>query len=114
MPTTTIAGRTIEVNEEGFLAHPDLPDLVERVDIYKWGHAMVRPTPGFIWGEERTRAQVGPARVHFAHSDLSATSASARGRKSTGASQRDQPNACWKPLADRQNPWRADEAARLR
>ena len=23
MPTTTIAGRTIEVNEEGFLAHPD-------------------------------------------------------------------------------------------
>ncbi len=52
-------------------AHPDLPDLVERVDIYKWGHAMVRPTPGFIWGEERTRAQAGPARVHFAHSDLS-------------------------------------------
>src|SRR5690606_41988905 len=51
-------------------AHPDLPDLVERVDIYKWGHAMVRPTPGFIWGEERTRAQAGPARVHFAHSDL--------------------------------------------
>ena len=23
MPTTTIAGRTLEVNEEGFLAHPD-------------------------------------------------------------------------------------------
>jgi TusE/DsrC/DsvC family sulfur relay protein len=23
MPTTTIAGRTLEVNEEGFLSHPD-------------------------------------------------------------------------------------------
>ena len=23
MPTTTIAGRTLEVNEEGFLTHPD-------------------------------------------------------------------------------------------
>ena len=52
-------------------AHPDLPDLVERVDIYKWGHAMVRPTPGFIWGRDRRQAQESLPRVHFAHSDLS-------------------------------------------
>jgi hypothetical protein len=53
-------------------AHPDLDSLVERIDIYKWGHAMVQPTPGFIWGEAR-RAATTPSLpgVHFAHSDLS-------------------------------------------
>jgi len=33
-------------------AHPDLEDRVERIDVYRWGHAMVRPTPGAIWGAE--------------------------------------------------------------
>ena len=32
--------------------HPDLEDLVERIDLYRWGHAMVRPTPGTLWGPE--------------------------------------------------------------
>ena len=31
--------------------HPGLEELVERVDVYRWGHAMVRPEPGVIWGE---------------------------------------------------------------
>jgi hypothetical protein len=52
-------------------AHADLDSLVERIDIYKWGHAMVLPTPGFIWGGSRRHAAVGLPRVHFAHSDLS-------------------------------------------
>src|SRR5512132_4058725 len=29
-------------------AHHDLPDLVSRLDVIRWGHAMARPTPGFL------------------------------------------------------------------
>jgi phytoene dehydrogenase-like protein len=52
-------------------AHPDLASLVDRVDVYLWGHAMVRPRPGFLWSDAlRAAAQpMGP--VHFAHTDLS-------------------------------------------
>jgi hypothetical protein len=57
-------------------AQPELPHLVERLDVCKWGHAMVRPTPGFLFGPHRRRAaepltRGGSARIHFAHSDLS-------------------------------------------
>ena len=53
-------------------AHPDLAEHLERIDLYKWGHAMVRPTPGFLLGAGR-KAALGAQldRVHFAHSDLS-------------------------------------------
>jgi hypothetical protein len=37
----------------------------------RWGHAMIRPRPGFVWGGAR-RAAARPYRaVHFANSDLS-------------------------------------------
>jgi hypothetical protein len=51
-------------------AHPDLLDRATRVDVWRWGHAMVRPTPGFVFGEARARAArpVGP--VHFAGADV--------------------------------------------
>ncbi len=52
-------------------AHPDLRKYVERIDIWRWGHAMIRPTPGFIWSGARQRAAAPLGRVHFAHSDLS-------------------------------------------
>lgn len=52
-------------------AHPDLRSLTERVDVMRWGHAMIRPGVGFRRGAER-RAAAQPYRgVHFAHSDLS-------------------------------------------
>jgi hypothetical protein len=52
-------------------AHPDIRELTERLDVMLWGHAMIRPRPGFLWGKER-RAAVRPYRgIHFAHSDLS-------------------------------------------
>lgn len=50
--------------------HPDIADCVSRVDIWRMGHAMVRPTPGFLASPLRRRA---PARVDglaFAHSDV--------------------------------------------
>jgi hypothetical protein len=52
-------------------AHPDLMDYLKRVDLWRWGHAMVRPSPGFIWGPERKAAAAPRGRVHFAHCDLS-------------------------------------------
>ena len=52
-------------------AHPDIRNLVERLDVVRWGHAMVRPRTGFMWGEAR-RAGAKPYRsIHFAHSELS-------------------------------------------
>jgi hypothetical protein len=48
-------------------AHADLPGLVERVDIVRWGHAMLRPTPGFLSNPVRRLAPEGG--VHFAHAD---------------------------------------------
>jgi phytoene dehydrogenase-like protein len=51
--------------------HPELRSLVSRLDVMRWGHAMIRPRPGFVWGQERRRA-AGPSRgIHFAHSELS-------------------------------------------
>ena len=52
-------------------AHPDLRDLVERVDIYLWGHAMVRPQPGTMWSERLQNASRPVGAIHFAHTDLS-------------------------------------------
>ncbi len=52
-------------------AHDGLERTVERIDVWRWGHAMVRPTPGLIWGDARRRAAEPIGRVHFAHSDLS-------------------------------------------
>jgi protoporphyrinogen oxidase len=52
-------------------AHANLDSLTERVDVMRWGHAMVTPVPGFIWGAERRRAAEPRGNVFFAHSDLS-------------------------------------------
>ncbi|HWA77985.1 MAG TPA: FAD-dependent oxidoreductase [Polyangiaceae bacterium] len=52
-------------------AHQGLEPLVERIDVYRWGHAMVTPLPGFIWGGARAKASEPLGRVVFAHSDLS-------------------------------------------
>lgn len=51
--------------------HPEIRALVRSVDIMRWGHAMVRPRPGFIWGESRRQFTRPFGRIHFAHSDLS-------------------------------------------
>lgn len=52
-------------------AHPGLADLVERVDVYLWGHAMVKPRPGFLWSEALTASARPLGHLHFAHTDLS-------------------------------------------
>ncbi|MEW5851189.1 MAG: FAD-dependent oxidoreductase [Myxococcota bacterium] len=52
-------------------AHADLVERVERVEVFRHGHAMVRPDVGFMWGADRRKAQEPLGRIHFAHCDLS-------------------------------------------
>jgi protoporphyrinogen oxidase len=52
-------------------AHPDIDELIEKLDVMRWGHAMIRPRPGFIWGGARIAAIKSYRGIHFAHSDLS-------------------------------------------
>ena len=52
-------------------ALPGLRSKVTRLDAWVWGHGMVLPKPGFIWGTERLEASRPAGPVHFAHSDLS-------------------------------------------
>jgi len=54
--------------------HPELQGHIERVDICLWGHAMVRPTQGFIWGKARRQALKQYPPIFFAHSDMSGIS----------------------------------------
>jgi protoporphyrinogen oxidase len=52
-------------------AHPALRTRVERIDVVRWGHAMVRPRPGALWSGARAAAAIPFRGVHLAHSDLS-------------------------------------------
>jgi glycine/D-amino acid oxidase-like deaminating enzyme len=52
-------------------AHTDIRALTSRLDVMRWGHAMIRPRTGFLWGGARQKAQRPFGPVHFAHTDLS-------------------------------------------
>jgi hypothetical protein len=52
-------------------AHADIRSQVERLDVMRWGHAMIRPRPGFIWGGARNSAVKPHRAIHFANTDLS-------------------------------------------
>lgn len=60
-----------DIMRELSVPHPDLPELVQRIDIWRNGHAMVRPTVGFVWGKARERILQPGRRLHLAHADLS-------------------------------------------
>ena len=55
-------------------ALPGLRARVTRLDAWVWGHGMILPKPGFIWGPERREASKPRGAIHFAHSDLSGLS----------------------------------------
>lgn len=52
-------------------AHPDLRSRVKRLDVMRWGHAMIQPKPGFRFSAARTGLAQAWKGIHFAHSDLS-------------------------------------------
>jgi len=56
------------------LVHPGIEEHIRQVDVWLWGHGMIRPVPGFIWGETRARMLEPHGHVVFAHSDMSGIS----------------------------------------
>lgn len=52
-------------------AHRDIRNCVSRVDIFRNGHAMIRPTPGFLANKERKSWQTGRERFYWASADVS-------------------------------------------
>lgn len=55
-------------------AHPGLRDRLTRIDIMRYGHAMIRPTPGFLTSAERRAIEELEGPLQFGASDLSGIS----------------------------------------
>ena len=52
--------------------HPNIRKLTTRLDIFRNGHAMRRPTPGSLWGGQREKlVNFRHPRIALAHADLS-------------------------------------------
>lgn len=52
-------------------AHPNVGQLVEFAEVVRWGHAMIRPTPGFVFGGARQEAAMPLGPICLANTDLS-------------------------------------------
>jgi glycine/D-amino acid oxidase-like deaminating enzyme len=52
-------------------AHPDVREHVERIELAFWGHGMIRPRVGTMFGGATPAATMPVGRIHFAHTDLS-------------------------------------------
>lgn len=50
-------------------ADGELGSLVQRIDIYRWGHAMIRPDPGILWGPNSDLRRRPFGRAFFASCD---------------------------------------------
>lgn len=59
------------VRDDLLAMHPELEDAIRSIDLWRWGHAMIRPTPGFLW---RGDALLPKPPLFLAHSDLSGLS----------------------------------------
>lgn len=51
--------------------HPDIRLVTAGLDVFRNGHAMVRPLPGLIWGEARQLFAGDGDHLRFAHADVS-------------------------------------------
>lgn len=66
------SGLAQQVFDDLHPAHPDLREQARRCDIWRWGHAMVRPTVGFVHGQARQAfASISAGPILLAHADLS-------------------------------------------
>ncbi len=62
----------LEIVRELVAMHPTIEESIENIDVWIWGHAMARPSPGFIWGAAREKMKESFGKnIHFAHSDMS-------------------------------------------
>lgn len=62
------------IADDLLMMNPDLNGAIRSIDLWHWGHAMIRPEPGFVWGvAPEARAAAKPP-IFLAHSDLSGLS----------------------------------------
>lgn len=54
--------------------HKGISSDIESVDVCIWGHGMITPTVGFMWGDLRKEMARSLGHIHFAHSDMSGVS----------------------------------------
>lgn len=54
--------------------HPHIAEQIESIDLWPWGHGMISPKVGYIWGDTRRRLQESSGNIFFAHSDMSGIS----------------------------------------
>lgn len=54
--------------------HPGIAQDILSIDLWPWGHGMIRPSPGYIWGEFRQKLLRNQGNIYFAHSDMSGIS----------------------------------------
>ncbi|MDQ0248756.1 hypothetical protein J2W22_000803 [Sphingomonas kyeonggiensis] len=59
------------VSDDLLALHPELDGAIREIALWRWGHAMIRPTPGFL---ERGQAHQPRPPLFLAHSDLSGLS----------------------------------------
>lgn len=57
------------ISDELEHAMPDSRRHIERMDIWRWGHGMVRPAPNLLWGGTREALCQPLGRIHFAGND---------------------------------------------
>ena len=63
------------VFEDLKIAHPNIEEATESIDIHLLGHGMISPKNGFLFGESKQKAaQSIDDKIYFAHSDLSGIS----------------------------------------
>jgi hypothetical protein len=53
-------------------ADAGLEDLVQRIDLHRWGHGMVRPVPGAIFGPDAKQRRASIGAVALASCDVTA------------------------------------------
>lgn len=74
MASRDLAGWQAEVRAELLAIHPELDGAITRIDLWRWGQAMVRPAPGFLTDPARLAAERGAPPLFAAHSDVSGLS----------------------------------------
>ncbi|GAA4033690.1 NAD(P)/FAD-dependent oxidoreductase [Sphingomonas rosea] len=58
------------VRDDLLQLHPELAGAIQRIDVWRWGHAMIRPVPGFMAGAPARMDEAVRPPLMLAHSDV--------------------------------------------
>jgi hypothetical protein len=62
------------VSDDLLRMNPDLKGAIRSIDLWQWGHAMIRPEPGFVWSTAPAARAAAKPPIFLAHSDISGLS----------------------------------------